>query len=211
MRNRTSQILFDYWNTVRDGRTAPQRIEIDPSALSKILSQTIILEVSDANNLPFRIAGTAVCEFLGAEMRGRNFMELWTLSDRRKLQATFDTSLASGMPVTANVSSRAFGDTVQTSEILLLPLHDHHGQLTRLLGSWSQENPPSQIGIPGRIVKHHSLSAISGSWPSGATKPPPLFEAPAIEPPPTLFSNLGMRIVRRERRQFGVLDGGRTD
>ncbi|MEM7749922.1 MAG: PAS domain-containing protein [Pseudomonadota bacterium] len=211
MHNRTSQILFDYWNTVRDGRTAPQRIEIDPSALSKILSQTIILEVSDTNNLPFRIAGTTVCEFLGAEMRGRNFMELWTQSDRRKLQSTFDAALATGLPITANVSSRAFGNAVQTSELLLLPLHDHREQPTRLLGSWSQESPPTQIGISGRVVKQHSLSALSSSWPSGKIDPPATFEATAIEPPPTLFSNMGMRIVRRERRQFGVLDGGRTD
>ena len=211
MRNKTSQILFEYWNTVRDGRTAPQRIEIDPSALSKILSQTLILEVSDANNLPFRIAGTAVCEFLGSEMRGRNFMELWTPQDRRKLQAKFDTALASGMPIIANVSSRAFGDAVQTSEILLLPLHDHRGELTRLLGSWSQERSMNQIGMTSRVAKQHNLSAVSSNWPSEANQPPPLLTMPAHEPPPTVFSNLGMRIVRRERRQFGVLDGGRTD
>ena len=216
MRNKTSQILFDYWNIVRDGRIAPKRIEIDPSALSKILSQTLILEVVDGNNFPFRIAGTGICEFLGAEMRGRNFMGLWNTVDRRNFRSAFDAALSTGAPVTASVLSHGRTAITHNSELLLLPLHDHKGRLSRLLGSWSQDTSASAVGFGSRPVDTHRLTEISNQWPSttsattsAQTPSPKMFQNE--EPPATLYSDMSMRIVRRERRQFRVLDGGLSD
>ena len=212
MHTKTSQILFDYWNLVRGGRIAPQRIEIDPSALSKILSQTMILEVADTNSMVFRIAGTGICEFLGQEMRGQDFLQLWPFTDQRKLKTALKKTLLAGSPLTLSTTSQTQHNTVLASEIVLLPLHDHEERPTRLLGCWSQRTDHSML----RMVNHHpiqnSITELSTEWPATHLVPTPIQQPVSpIEPAPTRFSNLGMRIVRREKRHFGVLDGGLSD
>lgn len=217
MRNKASQILFNYWNTVRDGRIAPKRLEIDPSALSQILSQTMILEVVDGNNFPFRIAGTSICEFLGGEMRGCNFFELWGAVDRRHFRSAFDAALSSGAPVIASTTSHGPLSTSYTSEIVLLPLYDHKDRLSRLLGCWSQDPSSLASGQFQRRVDYHQLTTITNQWPDKSHDQPEAIsrlaqrDFPAVEPPATLYSDMDIRIVRRERRQFRVLDGGLSD
>ena len=49
MKNRTSQILFAYWNEARQGRVAPRRLDIEPARIAGILSETMILEQTEGN------------------------------------------------------------------------------------------------------------------------------------------------------------------
>ena len=212
MRTTTSQILFDYWNMVRDGHIAPQRIEIDPYALSKILSQTMILEVADTNRMVFRIAGTGICEFLGSEMRGYDFLQLWTLTDQSKIKSALKKTLLAGSPLTVSTKSQTQHNTTLTSEILLLPLHDQENRPTRLLGCWSQRTNNSIIRTTNNNPAQHVIMELSTDWPITHLIPTTVAQHVApVESVPTRFSNLGMRIVRREKRNFGVLDGGLQD
>ena len=52
MQQKTIQTLYGYWNEVRAGRLAPQRLEIEPSRIAGILSETFMLERVDAAHLP---------------------------------------------------------------------------------------------------------------------------------------------------------------
>ena len=49
---RSLQTLYGYWNELRAGRLAPQRLEIEPSRIAGILSETFMLERIDAGTLP---------------------------------------------------------------------------------------------------------------------------------------------------------------
>ena len=82
MKQRTSHILFNYWNDVRGDRLAPRRFDIEPSRISKILAETFILERVDSHTYVFRLAGTKICEQFGIEFRGRNFLDFAGDSDR---------------------------------------------------------------------------------------------------------------------------------
>ena len=42
------QTLYSYWNEVRAGRLAPQRLEIEPSRIAGVLAETFMLERVDA-------------------------------------------------------------------------------------------------------------------------------------------------------------------
>ena len=77
------QTLYGYWNEVRAGRLAPQRLEIEPSSIAGILSETFMLERIDAAAYQFRLAGTRLCELFGSELRGKNFLDGWSDEDRR--------------------------------------------------------------------------------------------------------------------------------
>jgi len=81
------QTLYSYWNEVRRGRIAPQRLEIEPSRIAAILSETFMLEVLKPDTYPYRLAGTRLCEMFGSELRGKNFLDGWSEEDRRGLES----------------------------------------------------------------------------------------------------------------------------
>ena len=62
MQQKTLQTLYSYWNEVRAGRLAPQRLEIEPSRIAGILSETFMLERIDAASYQYRLAGTRLSE-----------------------------------------------------------------------------------------------------------------------------------------------------
>src|SRR5262245_12517318 len=86
MKQRTLQILYGYWNEIRAGRLAHQRLEIEPSRIAGILSETFMLERFDAATYEFRLAGTRLCELFGSELRGTNFLSDWSEPDRQTLE-----------------------------------------------------------------------------------------------------------------------------
>ena len=74
MKQKTQDILYSYWNEVRAGRLAPQRLDIEPSRIAAILSETFMLERVDARTYRYRLAGTRLCGLFGSELRGQNFL-----------------------------------------------------------------------------------------------------------------------------------------
>src|SRR5262245_53611829 len=81
MRQHSTQALLRYWNEVRAGRFAPHRLEIEPSRIAAILSETFLLECVDAATYRYRLAGTRLCAWFGAELRGHDFLEGWRAED----------------------------------------------------------------------------------------------------------------------------------
>ena len=47
MRHAASESLYAYWNEVRRGRLAPERLEIQPARIGNLLLDTFILERVD--------------------------------------------------------------------------------------------------------------------------------------------------------------------
>jgi hypothetical protein len=68
MKQRTVQTLYGYWNALRAGRIAPRRLEIEPSRIGSILSETFMLERTDPATCRYRLAGTRLCEIFGFEL-----------------------------------------------------------------------------------------------------------------------------------------------
>jgi hypothetical protein len=85
MKHVTSRELYDYWNRVRRGRPAPRRNEIEPGDIRRILADTFILEVTGRDRFPIRLAGTRMCGMYGREIKGGNFLDLWTVNDRNAI------------------------------------------------------------------------------------------------------------------------------
>ncbi len=80
MKHPSNRELFDYWNERRGERLAPERAEIEPSAIRHVLGDTFVLEVNGAGNHLFRIAGTRLCALFGRELKTESFLPLWQRS-----------------------------------------------------------------------------------------------------------------------------------
>ena len=107
MKHAATRDLYCYWDSLRGARTAPERVDIDPGAIRRILGDTFIVEVDDARAYPFRLAGTRLCAMMGHELRGWSLLESWADADRREmarlLAAVSDDSAAVVVGVEADV------------------------------------------------------------------------------------------------------------
>ena len=155
MKEKTSQILFDYWNEVRGDRIAPRRFEIEPSRIASILPETFILEREARHQHRFRLAGTKVCEQFGREFRGMNILDLFTGIDREPVDRVLETVTAEGAVGVISLDAIEKQGRKVTLELLLLPLVHTGETVTRILGSIATNYPASWLG-------HQPIGRIEG-------------------------------------------------
>ena len=53
MKHPSNRELFNYWNERRGPRLAPERADIEPSAIRHVLGDTFVLEASGMENTSF--------------------------------------------------------------------------------------------------------------------------------------------------------------
>ncbi|NOT70525.1 MAG: PAS domain-containing protein [Hyphomicrobium sp.] len=203
MREAITQKLYTYWNDIRAGRLAPKRFEIEPSQIASMLPDTFILERIDSATFRFRLAGTRICETFGQEFRGINFLDLVGAEDRVTLQRQFSVIARQGAAGVFNVASETAGGETVRFELLILPLVHMRETVDRFLGSVALVDHPAWIGhealIKTRILSHDLV------WPDG--RPHEMIDA-VHRQSPFLPHMKDARIVRADRRQFRVYDGG---
>ncbi len=203
MKYRTSKLLFAYWDELRAGRTAPRRLDIEPSRIASILPETLILDNTLTGSYRFRIAGTRICDKLAIELRGIDFLALWSARDQQRLKDHFTAMTLYGQVTTLPVCSRLSSGGINHSEIVLLPLTDQRGLINRFVGAWSFDQMPSWHGAahltdhaifdPNQLDEDSPSVAAVHEQPSSPSDPQPKWR----------------RLVTDQRRRFRVYDGGR--
>ena len=208
MKHPSIRELFEYWNARRGGRPAPERAEIEPAAIRRVLADTFILSFDPAAGHPFRIAGTRVCALFNRELKGEAFLDLWSMESRRDIRDLLMIVADESVGVAASASGmraaqagprslRTPNDSVRL-ELVLLPL-SHHGRTdARFLGALAPSEPPAWLGtspLAGLTLGTHRYVAPA------ASAPPPLTIAPKAH-----YGLGGGRI----RQGFVVYDGGQS-
>ena len=204
MRQRTSQILFAYWNEVRAGRLAPQRFDVEPARIASILPETFILECVNSHTFRYRLAGTRICEQLGYELRGSNFLDGWPEEDHITLERALATLVSQGAGLELVVEARPGRGAAARFELVLLPLLHTRQTVARIVGCISILQPePAWLGSEPPTVRRIISSDLI--WPDG--RPHSVARAMARQSPfaPEMA---GARIVQSARRTFRILDGG---
>jgi len=203
MREAVSQSLFTYWNGLRGDRIAPKRFEIEPSCIAGYLPDTFILERIDNVTTRFRLAGTRISEAFGVEFRGANLFELFEEADRRTLERQIATIASEGSVGLFLIGADNGHGLATTFELLLLPLTHNRDVVDRFLGSITPIDKPSWLGtVP---LTHRKILSHTLLWPDGRPRR-------AVEKMhrqlPFLPAVREARIVRSDRRQFRVYEGG---
>lgn len=125
--------MFQYWNELRKMRPAPLRAEIDPSQITSVLADTMLIEPGDTGGI-FRLAGTRLCALYGRELKHGNLLDLWSDDDRQMmsglLKAVFrQNDIVHVLFDGISVCGRATG-----FEMLLLPLRGKN-EGSRIIGT----------------------------------------------------------------------------
>jgi hypothetical protein len=205
MKQRSLETLYSYWNQVRAGRLAPQRLEIEPSRIASILSETFMLERIDASTYLFRLAGTRLCDLFGSELRGKNFLEGWSEADRLVLERLLATLSEHGAVAVLDIEGSRDGRRRLDLEAMLLPLLHGGNRISRIIGVMSAATDPHWLAeepLRSRHLKRHQVV-----WPDG--RPHSVLERAGGRAP---FRPLpaGLRLLTADRNRFRVLQGGRT-
>ncbi len=212
MRFKSSKILYSYWDELRGSRIAPRRFEIEPSRIADILPETFILERIGSREIRFRLAGTRVCDRLGGQFRGANFLSCWSKEDRLVLAEELDRISEKGAVLVADVEAQYGEGLLSHFEFLILPLIHTNMRIDRFLGVVSTSLNHCSQGFGTRAAL--KLRETRLHWPvnssiSSAQAAEEVRETQEMEKPPVFEPHIRhARIVRHDRRSFRVYEGG---
>lgn len=125
-----------YWDGLRNGRLCPTRHEVDPRGIAGALHEAFILEKIAPGLARIRLAGQHLSDVLDMEVRGMPISAFF-LNDARKelhraLEALFD--MPAQVTLSLTTERRPFRKPLQ-AQMVLLPLCDEDGLITRVLGA----------------------------------------------------------------------------
>ena len=121
MKHSSIRELFDYWSERRGNRAAPERDDIDPGVIRRVLADTFILAFDPRAGHPFRIAGTRVCAAFGRELKGKAFVDLWSVGCRRPIRHIWDLVAHEAISVVAGARGVSSAGSQSDFEFLALP------------------------------------------------------------------------------------------
>ncbi|TLP48643.1 MULTISPECIES: PAS domain-containing protein [Cohaesibacter] len=163
MKHQVTRDLFTYWDSLRGGRPAPERSDIDPAEIHQILGDTFILEYENEDQLTFRLAGTRLCGSFCRELKGRSFLDIWSQEDIASVRLLLTAVAEDEAAAVIGFEGKTERDQTLNFETILLPLR-HFGQTkSRILGAASPVEMPYWVGI--WPLTELSISSMRLIWP----------------------------------------------
>lgn len=201
MRHASSRQLYRYWDRLRGPRPAPDRAEVEPADIGRILSDTFILEVVDERSYDFRLAGSRICSAFGRERKGENWLDGWSPRDREALATLMRSIVSDAAGAVIAFEGRNPRSQPVGFEALLLPLINRGPRYDRILGSLVPLDTPYWLGALPIIAQ--SIVDLSLIWPDSA----PVHGYPSTEE----HSAFAMAAPLRRHRHLALYDGGQPD
>jgi len=146
MKHASSRELFDYWSALRGAAPAPERSEIEPSAIRRALGDVFILAFDRQAGHPFRLAGTRVCALFGRELRNESFLQVWDPASRAALGELMASVADETVGAVAGVNASTAEGWSQEIELLLLPLRHCGENHARVIGVLAPLTIPFWLG-----------------------------------------------------------------
>jgi hypothetical protein len=171
MKHPSNRQFFAYWNAKRGDARAPDRGEIEPSAVRELLGDIFVLSCDHEAGFPFRVAGTRVCALLGGDVKDQSFSALFARDGRREIEDIITYVCEEMLPAIAGITAISEGGAIAHLELLLLPFNTRahapvsltgllapfESELTTLrnfkLTSWRYLHPPAEKLVPRALRK----------------------------------------------------------
>jgi hypothetical protein len=147
MRHPSIRELFDYWNERRGARPAPERDDIEPFAIRRVLADAFLLALNPVKGHPFRLAGTRICALFGREVKGVSFLDLFALHARYEMGDLIDIVAQESVGLIASASELKPPEHASPLELLLLPLAPDGRTDACLLGALAPHASSGWLGI----------------------------------------------------------------
>ncbi len=179
MKHKNSHLLVGYWSRLRRGRQVPQQGDIDPRAIKRLLSYVFVLDCENPARPIYRLAGTALCERFGFELKGTSFLAHWEAQSGLSLSSLLRQALKAGQPVCLSSVGATADNGMVELETVLTPVSLDGGAPTRFLGLVQMLSDPAPL--LGRSIAYERLT---GSQLIREDEPLPAYDQNLPPPPP---------------------------
>jgi hypothetical protein len=126
--------VLQYWDSLREGAVLPARADLDPRAIQSALSNSFILDRTRPGTIRLRVAGGHLNALMGMEVRGMPIRAFFELLERRRLMELVEAVFTGPALLELDlISENQLGAPV-TGKMLILPMRDHAGEVTKALG-----------------------------------------------------------------------------
>jgi hypothetical protein len=163
MQKASTRTLYDYWNSLRGARSAPDRRDIDPTRIRAALSNTFILEANPEGQFNFRLAGSHLCTAYARELKGRSFSQLWHNRDRDAVDTLIKAVTEDNAVALVTFQAANVGNAAIPFEAILLPLRHNGSTTVRILGAMTALDEPYWLGI--QPIVEQRISGLRLIWP----------------------------------------------
>jgi hypothetical protein len=147
--------LRAYWEGLRQADSLPARDRIDPRGLITALSHVFLIERQAAGLVRFRLAGRALCDLVGSELRAAPVEALFDPESRTRLIAQLELVFTGPCALEATLS--APGGLLRpplAARMVVLPLTGMEGRTTLAIGCVDLDD---STGMPPRRLTLHRV------------------------------------------------------
>ena len=163
MQKTSTRTLYDYWNSIRGARSAPDRKDIDPTRIRDALAYTFILELDESDKFSFRLAGSHLCTSYCRELKGRSFSALWHERDSDAMETLIRAVTEDHAVALVTFQGTTALHTKVSFETILMPLRHNGSTHTRLLGAMTALDEPYWLGV--QPVIEQRITGLRLLWP----------------------------------------------
>ena len=169
-----------YWLALADGRLMPKRCEVDPRGMTGVLDRIFLLEKIAPAHARFRVAGSRLGQLLGMELRGMPLSALFHPTARPDLAEALTALFAEPARLHFRLDGAGglFAPRIG-AEMLILPLRDDAGEVTRALGVLDWQGA---VRAPNRFrIGHQTRRTLIGYGERRSEAPDATARMPLIE------------------------------
>jgi len=131
-----------YWHALRKDRLVPKRADVNPRGIENNLEFAFIAEEVAPGLARFRIAGMHLSELMAMDVRGMPLSSFFKATSRNQLRDALKAAFEKPQIVKLDlVSPGGFGAPKLEGKMILLPLADETGAITRILGALTTIGP----------------------------------------------------------------------
>lgn len=185
MKHKNSHLLVGYWSRLRQGRDVPDQTDIDPRAIKRLLSYTFILDCENPARPVYRLAGTALCERFGFELKGTSFLAHWESQSGLALSSLLHQALKQRQPLCLSSIAATADNGMVELETVLTPVSFNGGSANRFFGMVQMLSDPTPLLGHAiayeRLVGSQLIQEADSLPPYDQHRPPP-----PPPPPPSL-------------------------
>lgn len=163
MQKTSTRTLYEYWNSIRGARSAPDRKDIDPTRIRDALANTFILELDESDKFSFRLAGSHLCTSYCRELKGRSFSALWHERDSDAMETLIRAVTEDHAVALVTFQGTTALHTKVSFETILMPLRHNGSTHTRLLGAMTALDEPYWLGV--QPVIEQRITGLRLLWP----------------------------------------------
>lgn len=150
--------LFQVWDAIRCGRSAPTRDELDLRAIRDVLANIAIIQRHPVQPaFSFRLAGTALRKIFGKELTGTDFLALWSPIEQTTIAELASTVLSAHQPATVRFKGFSSDGRAEGIEMIMLPISHANRKETQIVAAIAPLTAPYWLGVHA-IVRTELIS-----------------------------------------------------